>query len=111
MKDKKELEKFIGDKLAEIRKEYIDYLSQYENFKLPETWVSKDHHLCVSIFSDSSSVFSCMGGCKIDGEEKTVYMIDYHEKYGSLDNSMGPSVISVDKLKEFDAITKVGKSE
>ena len=111
MKDKKELEKFIGDKLAEIRKEYDDYLSQYENFKLPETWRSKDHHLCVSIFSDSYSFFSCMNGCMIDGKEKTLYMIDYHEKYGSFDDRTDPSVMGVDKLKEFDATTKIGKTE
>ena len=111
MKDRKDLEKFIGEKLSEIREAYVDYISQFADFKIPESWESGYHHLSLSVFSDNSSVFSTLGDCIINGNTKSVYTVDYTEKYGSFDDNNSEVLTYVDKLKEFDAITKVGKSE
>ena len=111
MKDRKDLEKFIGEKLSEIREAYVDYISQFADFKIPESWESGDHHLSLSVFSDNYSVFSCISGCRVDNDKNLVYTVDYTEKHGSFDDTYASSHMYVDKLKEFDAITKVGKSE
>jgi hypothetical protein len=111
MRDRKELEKFIGEKLSEIREAYVDYISQFADFKIPESWESGDHHLSLSVFSDNYSAFSCISNCEIDGDEKIVYTVDFTEKHGSFNDKYSTLHTYMDRLNEFDAIKKVGKTE
>lgn len=52
MKNRAELEKFILDRLSEIRDEYVDYISQFPEISM--MWENEEHHLGMTIFKDNS---------------------------------------------------------
>ena len=82
MKDRKQLEKFILDKLKEIQKEYVDYLNQFDPSQI-EGFESSNSNilsnvLSCSVFADSVSAFSIVG----EKDDRTVYALSVHSEYG-----------------------------
>jgi len=100
MKNRAELEQFILSKLAEIRKEYIDYISQYP--EILSRWDNKTHHLSMSIFDHSSDVTGLVVSNKHeDNKRYNTYTISADSLYKfKLPNDIFVDEISEDELRK-----------
>ena len=78
MKDRKQLEKFIVDKLNEIRAEFVDYVSQYAELKV--AWDNNDIRICMAASVGDVSGFSMFEPDK----DNYTYVVNISGKFGSL---------------------------